>query len=56
MKFTEAQLEKAFADLLAKEGYPHCHGQSLNRKEEADAGPNGYAFREGEVNDKRAFQ
>jgi type I restriction enzyme, R subunit len=34
MKFTEAQLEKAFADLLAKEGYPHCQGQSLNRKEE----------------------
>lgn len=32
MKFTESKLEHAFAKLLAKEGYPHCLGNTLNRQ------------------------
>ncbi|MFY1614446.1 type I restriction endonuclease subunit R [Macellibacteroides fermentans] len=32
MKFTESKLEHAFAKLLAKEGYPHCLGNALNRQ------------------------
>ncbi|MDR0307195.1 MAG: hypothetical protein LBI42_10205 [Chitinispirillales bacterium] len=31
MKFTEAQLEKAFAGLLAQENYPHFLGETLVR-------------------------
>jgi len=31
MKFTEAQLEQAFIDLLAKEGYPHVLGEQISR-------------------------
>ncbi len=31
MKFTEAQLEKAFAELLAQENYPHTLGETLVR-------------------------
>jgi len=31
MKFTEAQLEKAFAELLEQEGFPHHLGISINR-------------------------
>ncbi|MCZ2102156.1 MAG: HsdR family type I site-specific deoxyribonuclease [Chitinophagales bacterium] len=31
MKFTEAQLEKAFAELLAQENYPHSWGETLVR-------------------------
>ena len=34
MHFTEAQLEKVFADLLTKEGYPHILGGTLTRKED----------------------
>ncbi len=34
-KFTEAQLEKAFIELLEKEGYPHHIGSTLDRTEEA---------------------
>jgi type I restriction enzyme R subunit len=34
MKFTEAQLEKAFAELLEQEGLPHCLGDTLTRKPE----------------------
>lgn len=33
-KFTEAQLESAFAELIAKEGYPHYLGNTLNRAED----------------------
>jgi type I restriction enzyme, R subunit len=29
MKFTEAQLEKAFVELLGQEGFPHHVGASL---------------------------
>ncbi len=32
MKFTEAKLEQAFTSLLAKEGYPHFLGDSIERK------------------------
>jgi type I restriction enzyme R subunit len=32
MKFTEAQLEKAFTELLGQEGYPHHLGYSIVRK------------------------
>lgn len=32
MKFTEAQLEKAFAELLGKEGIPHHLGIAITRK------------------------
>ncbi len=32
MKFTEAQLEKAFAELLGQEGFPHHLGISIDRK------------------------
>jgi type I restriction enzyme, R subunit len=32
MKFTEAQLEKAFAELLGQEGFPHHLGISIVRK------------------------
>jgi len=31
MKFTEAQLEQAFIDLLAKEGYSHVLGEQISR-------------------------
>ena len=31
MKFTEAQLEQAFIDLLAQEGYPHLIGENIER-------------------------
>jgi len=31
MKFTEAQLEQAFIDLLGKEGYPHVLGNEITR-------------------------
>ena len=34
MKFTEAQLEQAFIDLLGQEGIPHFKGDSLVRREE----------------------
>ncbi len=33
-KFTETQLEKAFIDLLAKEGVAHTHGESIVRNPE----------------------
>ncbi|WP_274476134.1 type I restriction endonuclease subunit R [Mangrovimonas aestuarii] len=33
MKFNEAQLENAFIDLLAVEGYPHLKGESFSRKD-----------------------
>jgi len=33
-KFTEAQLEAAFAELIANEGYPHHLGNTLNRAED----------------------
>ncbi|MEI6866589.1 HsdR family type I site-specific deoxyribonuclease [Flavicella sp.] len=33
-KFTEAQLESAFAELIANEGYPHHLGNTLNRAED----------------------
>jgi type I restriction enzyme R subunit len=33
-KFTEAQLEVAFAELIANEGYPHYLGNTLNRTED----------------------
>ena len=29
MKFTEDKPEKAFSELLAQEGYPHCLGNAL---------------------------
>ena len=32
MKFTEEKLEKAFADLLGQEGFPHQHGLTISRK------------------------
>jgi type I restriction enzyme R subunit len=32
MKFTEAQLEKAFTELLEQEGYPHKLGITISRK------------------------
>lgn len=32
MKFTEAQLEQAFIDLLAKEEIPHVNGKTINRE------------------------
>lgn len=32
MKFTEGKLEKAFAELLAKEGYPHHLGVTISRQ------------------------
>lgn len=34
MKFTEGKLEKAFAELLAKEGYTHHHGVTITRQPE----------------------
>src|SRR5690554_2692940 len=34
MKFTEAQLETAFAELIGDEGYPHHFGNTLNRAED----------------------
>lgn len=34
MKFTEAQLEKAFAELLGQEGFPHHLGVTIARKPE----------------------
>ena len=34
MKFTEEKLEKAFAELLAKEGYSHHHGVTITRQPE----------------------
>lgn len=34
MKFTEAKLEQAFAELLAQEDYPHCLGNTLTRQPE----------------------
>jgi type I restriction enzyme R subunit len=33
-KFTEAQLESAFAELIENEGYPHYLGGALNRAED----------------------
>ena len=33
-KFTEAQLEAAFSELIANEGYPHHLGNTLNRAED----------------------
>ncbi len=33
-KFTEAQLEAAFAELIGNEGYPHHFGNTLNRAED----------------------
>jgi type I restriction enzyme R subunit len=33
-KFTEAQLEAAFAELIGNEGYPHHLGNTLNRAED----------------------
>ncbi|WP_064965729.1 type I restriction endonuclease subunit R [Tenacibaculum ovolyticum] len=33
-KFTEAQLEAAFAELIINEGYSHCSGNNLNRAED----------------------
>ncbi|MFT5666091.1 MAG: type I restriction enzyme R subunit [Vicingaceae bacterium] len=33
-KFTEAQLESAFAELISNEGYPHYLGNTLNRAED----------------------
>lgn len=33
-KFTEAQLEAAFAELIANEGYLHHFGNTLNRAED----------------------
>lgn len=32
MKFTEAQLEKAFTELLGQEGFPHHLGRIISRK------------------------
>lgn len=34
MKFTEASLEKAFAELLMQEGFPHHLGNTLSRQPE----------------------
>jgi len=34
MKFIEAQLEKAFAELLGQEGFPHHLGITITRKPE----------------------
>lgn len=34
MKFTEAQLEQAFIELLGQEGIPHVHGESIVRSPE----------------------
>ena len=31
MKFTEAKLEQTFTSLLAKEGYPHFLGDTIER-------------------------
>ena len=33
-KFTEAQLEAAFTELIENEGYPHHFGNTLNRAED----------------------
>ena len=33
-KFTEAQLEAAFTELIGNEGYPHYFGNTLNRAED----------------------
>ncbi len=33
-KFTEAQLEETFTDLMSQEGYPHTYGEHLNRSTE----------------------
>lgn len=33
-KFTEAQLEETFTELLVQEGYPHTYGEHLNRSTE----------------------
>jgi type I restriction enzyme R subunit len=32
MKFTEEKLEKAFAELLGQEGFPHHLGITITRK------------------------
>src|SRR5690554_8171265 len=34
MKFTEAQLETAFAELIGDKDYPHHFGNTLNRAED----------------------
>lgn len=34
MKFTEEKLEATFAELLEKQGYPHCLGMELVRRED----------------------
>jgi len=34
MKFTEEKLEKAFTELLGKEGFPHHLGVTISRKPE----------------------
>lgn len=34
MKFTEEKLEKAFTELLGKEGFPHHLGITISRKPE----------------------
>ncbi|MBT6047756.1 MAG: hypothetical protein HOG49_13185, partial [Candidatus Scalindua sp.] len=34
MKFTEAQLEKAFIDLLGQEGITHQHGGDISRADD----------------------
>ncbi len=34
MKFTEEKLERAFTELLGKESFPHCLGESITRAEE----------------------
>jgi len=31
MNYPEAQLEKAFAELLGSKGFPHCLGESISR-------------------------
>ena len=32
MKFTESQLEAAIIELLEAEGYPHVHGETIERQ------------------------
>ncbi|CAB5496410.1 Type I restriction-modification system, restriction subunit R (EC [Bathymodiolus azoricus thioautotrophic gill symbiont] len=34
MKFTEAKLEQAFIELLGKEGFPHCLGNTIDRADD----------------------
>ena len=34
MKFTEAKLEQAFIELLGKEGFPHCLGNTIERADD----------------------